>query len=321
MEWLQKRVDEHLPVGPDSLALVRLGERCNHACPMCTNSGHLAGRVPDAPELLGRIDFVAERGVPRVVLTGGEPTIHPAFFDVVERVVAHGMRWDVNTNGRAFGHAPFAKHAAREGLGRALVSLHSHSPEVHAMISGTSARAHAQTIAGIRHLRDEGVDVVVNLVLTVHSLPEVAQYLAFCSEELGAGVGIKIAFPSLYSQGREWAGIDVRYRQVKAALADLAGSIGLGLMLEGFPNCVDGDPQRPDMGRLGWGETHYLDDRTGDRLHSIAFIASRTRVYAPACKRCLAFACCPGVERPYAERHGLEELQVFPDPRRPWWSQ
>ena len=96
----------------------------------------------------------ARSGFRRAVVTGGEPTIHPGFWTVVERLAADGFTWDINTHGRSFAKDGFARRAAEQGLKRAIVSLHSHRPATSAAIFGTREDAHHETVAGIDRLVD-----------------------------------------------------------------------------------------------------------------------------------------------------------------------
>ena len=87
------------PVDDESISLYRLAEACNNDCPMCSNSGRPEAWFTKTEGLLERVAFLHGQGFRRVVLTGGEPTIHPGFWDVVAALGAHGMTWDVNTMG------------------------------------------------------------------------------------------------------------------------------------------------------------------------------------------------------------------------------
>ena len=90
------------------LALVEITDRCNLTCPICyADSGPGRGRH----RMLDAV--VHAEGEPDVVqISGGEPTVHPEFFRILdlarERPIRHLM---VNTNG-----VRIAKDAAREGV-------------------------------------------------------------------------------------------------------------------------------------------------------------------------------------------------------------
>jgi len=85
------------------LTVVEITDRCNLSCPTCyaMSSPHY-GRHRTVEEVERMLDIiVANEGEPDVVqISGGEPTIHPHFFDVLDiaksKPIKHLM---VNTNG------------------------------------------------------------------------------------------------------------------------------------------------------------------------------------------------------------------------------
>ncbi len=85
------------------LTLIELTDRCNLTCPTCySSSSPTHGRHKTLEEIKAMIDAVVQsEGEPDVVqLSGGEPTIHPNFFEVLDyckkQPIKHLM---VNTNG------------------------------------------------------------------------------------------------------------------------------------------------------------------------------------------------------------------------------
>jgi len=104
------------------LALIEINEHCNLTCPVCfadsspARSKHLSlstiERMVDA--------LVASEGEPDIVqLSGGEPTLHPQFFEVLDlvrsRPVRHVM---INTNGLRLAREPdFAARLAEQKRG------------------------------------------------------------------------------------------------------------------------------------------------------------------------------------------------------------
>lgn len=84
------------------VALVELTDGCNLSCPMCFASslpGHQHRSLEDIKRAIDRI--VEAEGQPEVVqLSGGEPTIHPNFIDVVHYAAKQPIDYlMVNTNG------------------------------------------------------------------------------------------------------------------------------------------------------------------------------------------------------------------------------
>ena len=100
------------------LTLIEITDRCNLTCPTCyaMSSPHY-GRHRSLEEIERMMDIiVANEGEPDVVqISGGEPTIHPEFFDVLDmakrKPIRHLM---VNTNGiRIANDDGFAEKLAR----------------------------------------------------------------------------------------------------------------------------------------------------------------------------------------------------------------
>jgi pyruvate-formate lyase-activating enzyme len=312
----RRRVAERAPITPSSVALFRLGEVCNHHCPMCSNSGRPEGHLIAQPELLRRVDWLHAQGLRRVVVTGGEPTIHPAFWQVAERLAWHEMAWDINTNGSRLADPGWAERAAALGLLRAIVSLHSHDPTRSAAISGIPLRGHAPILAAITELQRCGVQVMVNCVLTRPMLGDIAAFVRWCAAQWGSQIILKLVFPSTAGKGGGWAGIDLTYSEVRddlrAALA-VGEAIGLEVVVENVPPCITaadgaGSLDVRHVARSGFGETHYLEDLQGDKLFSIEHIEAWFNAYAPRCRGCRALRHCPGVAESYLRRHGSSEL-------------
>lgn len=311
----QKRVPEEAPVTARSAVLFRFGEQCNYRCPMCSNTGERALFFHDTEELLRRAAFLHALGFRRAVVTGGEATIHPGFWTVVERLFAYGMAWDTNTHGRTYATPGFAQRAVDTGLRRAIVSLHSHVPAASAAIFGTDEASHHGTVAGIERLLGVGVAVMVNCVITELNLPHLEDYLAWGRERFGPRTVFKFVFPSTIGKGGRWPGIaTLRYRAVRDTVARLrarAAGLGTRLFFESFPACVLADPAARNLGRSAFGESHYLDDASGDRVYAMRHIEATLSAFGEACRGCAAVRHCPGVALAYARRHGVDELEPF----------
>ena len=68
------------------------------------------------------------------------------------------------------------------------------------------------------------------------------------------------------------------------------------------------DPDNRNIRRSGFGETHYLDDISGDRVYPIDHIEAALSAYPESCQRCRAIKTCPGVSEGYLMRHGAGEF-------------
>ncbi len=100
--------------------LIEITQRCNLACPTC-----YADSSPDRAEYLSLADFAAlldgllakGKGDADIIqLSGGEPTIHPEFFAILDHVLERGIRQVyINTNGIRLADQSFARTLADRG--------------------------------------------------------------------------------------------------------------------------------------------------------------------------------------------------------------
>jgi len=311
----KKRVPEREPLSERSTSLFRFGEQCNYRCPMCSNTGDPSLFFHSTEELLRRAALLRGLGFRRAMVTGGEATIHPGFWPVVEHLAELGMEWDLNTHGRSFAALGFAERAVATGLKRAIVSLHSFEPATSAAIFGVNERAHADTVAGVGNLVAAGVEVMLNCVLNRLNLSQLESYLREGGERFGTGVSFKFVFPTTIGKGGQWEGIaSLRYGDVREEVRSarsLAAALGARVAFESFPNCVLGDAGAVNVGRSGFGESHYLDDATGDRVYAMRHIEAELSAFGEACRGCTALSNCPGVARTYVKRFGVGEFVPF----------
>lgn len=312
---MRKRRRSKAPVTSRSMALFRLGEACNNRCPMCSNSGRPEAFFIQEEELLRRVERLDAWGFRRVILTGGEPTIHPAFFKVAEALRDRAIAFDINTHGRTFAKPDFASRCVGLGLERAIVSLHSHREGPSRVMSGFSAKAHADTLSGIDALLDAGVTVSLNLVMSTQNIDHLPEFVSYCAERFGTETPVKLCFPYTGGKGGDWKDIQLRYSDVQTSLREAIArgrELGVSVLTESVPNCVHGDPDAKDTSRSGFGETHYLEDVHGREVFPIRYIEAQLKVWPERCKSCAALSRCPGVQAAYAETYGVDELTPLP---------
>src|SRR5262249_34279129 len=118
---------------------VRLVTACNSRCVFCLDTDTPRGvYLPDDDvrrEIQrGRDELRADK----IILSGGEASIHPKFIDFVRYAKEIGYnRVQTVTNGVMFSKRPFYKSAVAAGLGEITFSLHGHTPELHDRLTGT----------------------------------------------------------------------------------------------------------------------------------------------------------------------------------------
>jgi len=104
------------------VTLIEICDHCNLECPVCyASSGPARQRFQPLERIESMLDaIVASEGEPDVVqISGGEPTLHPRFFEVLDAARARPIRHlMLNTNGlRIAADAAFAERLARYAPG------------------------------------------------------------------------------------------------------------------------------------------------------------------------------------------------------------
>ncbi|MEW6202883.1 MAG: radical SAM protein [bacterium] len=148
--------------------IINVTYKCSNQCVFCA-VGDRAKENMDTEKIIGFLDEARERGVILIDFDGGEPTIHPDIFDIIEYANYLGFeRITITTNGRRLADRNFAARIVLSGITDLLISLHGHTPGIHEVLT-REAGSFAETTQGIRNavrLCPPRIDLAVNTTLT-----------------------------------------------------------------------------------------------------------------------------------------------------------
>ncbi|MCB9574418.1 MAG: radical SAM protein [Kofleriaceae bacterium] len=146
---------------------VRLTYDCNDRCIFCLDSRAHDGEMRDPEDVKRQILDGRRKGATRLILSGGEPTIHPRFVDFVRLGRLAGYpRIQTVTNGRLFAYKDFLTRAVDAGLGEITFSIHGPNAKIHDALVGVPG-AFEQEVAGLDHALADG-RVIVNIDVCVN---------------------------------------------------------------------------------------------------------------------------------------------------------
>lgn len=154
---------------------------CNNRCSHCYNDP-IRYPMPSMPQVMwiDVIDKLHEIGVPHLIFTGGEATLHPDLPQLIHYAETLGFITGLNTNGRRLSHAPYMDQIAMAGLNHVQITLASHRAQSHDQVMG--ANAFAQTVRGIGNAIDSGIHVITNTTLTRRNCHDVTDILDFLQD-------------------------------------------------------------------------------------------------------------------------------------------
>ena len=163
----------------------QITNECNLACLHCieeSGPGKAFRDELDRDQVFGVIDQLMDHEVPYLSFSGGEPMLHPHFFEMVERVTSKGSQLKIETNGHYL--TPDNCRRLKDlGVKAVQVSLDGAS-------SATFGRMRVRgefdkTIDGVRNLAQAGVPIEINFSPASFNVHEAGRIVDL-AYELGA---------------------------------------------------------------------------------------------------------------------------------------
>ncbi len=155
---------------------IRLTSMCNNLCTFCLDTLAHNGTITSDEEVKKRIIDGRRKGATRLILSGGEPTIHPSYVKFIKLGRLAGYRRvQTVTNGRMFSYPEFLNRCLDAGLQEITFSIHGHNAKVHDALVGVPG-AFEEEVKGLEMALADGrpiinIDVCLNKG-NIKKLPE-----------------------------------------------------------------------------------------------------------------------------------------------------
>lgn len=244
-------------------AMLELTYRCNLDCWFCYNDRASVKRALNGQQWIDVLEQSARMGVLHLALTGGEPTLHPEFFDILEAARRLGFVIRIKTNGHTLGRR-MAKRIKQVGDPFSIdISIHGADAETHetqTQVPGSFNRL----LRNVATARQEGLRIKLACALTKWN-EESYEAIFEIAKNLDAGIRFN---PDL--SPRDDGGTDpfelkmsaTAYRGYKAWLARHSGEVEEG----------DDDLGAPEQ-TCGAGGNGFTIDPAGNVLACIQWRA------------------------------------------------
>jgi len=149
---------------PVCVLLIEITRACNLRCPTCyaDAQGHDFEPLEAVQKRLDRFFRDEQKRIDILMISGGEPTIHPQFAEILDLALSYPVeRILVNTNGLRIAQNDVALDAVAERRRRAelYLSLSSFEPDVHERLYGRDLRA--EKISAVERAKAAGIFVTV----------------------------------------------------------------------------------------------------------------------------------------------------------------
>lgn len=225
----------------------------------------------------------------KIDLFGGEPTLYPQFFDILEDIYQMGCNGSVSSNGRRFADIDFTKTAAEISKGDLFVrtTLHGHDETIHDNVTGVKGSFH-ELVQGIANIVDAGMPSLVNVVITGENLPYLDTMAGMVVDwhvgaiKFGIMINSEDSIHTVPALSEIQPGLD---RALRAARRQ-----GIDVAVEKAPLCLLQD----------W--IHEFSSEREISPWSRSFDDKK-------CGSCIAHPWCDGLDPVYARHVGTDELQ------------
>ena len=178
---------------------------CNMDCKMCYVRMSRSAQEAIAP-LKGAAQWLAlaqeakDAGMLYLLITGGEPFLHPQFQEILEGLHKMGFLITINSNGTMIDESVIAWLKNCPPV-RINISLYGASNETYANLCG-NPMGFTQTVNAIRLLQQAGISVKLNCSLTPHNAKDLPEMAAFSKQN---NLILQVAtymFPPVRKDGR-----------------------------------------------------------------------------------------------------------------------
>jgi MoaA/NifB/PqqE/SkfB family radical SAM enzyme len=162
-----------------NLGYIQVVRHCNHFCGFCSNP--TTPYVHTFETMKELVDDFVERGYYGIILTGGEPTLHPELPKICAYARDVGLHVRMISNGHRLADPKFAQQMGEAGLQIVHISIYSIRPEVEEVLRGmpnTLTRA----LKALDNCHDNGIDININSVINKQNADHLDENIAYYIE-------------------------------------------------------------------------------------------------------------------------------------------
>ena len=173
---------------------------CNNNCIFCFSKNNIKIGNLRLNKIEKILDDGLSEGCSGLIISGGEPTIHPKFIELISLAKKKGYKHvRVITNGRMFSYSSFLRRAKQAGLDEIAFSIHGHNAKLHDYITGTKG-SYNQVIRAVKLAHKLKIPMKINVVVNKKNIKYLKDIVLTFSE-----LGIKtIGLLQIVPFGEAW---------------------------------------------------------------------------------------------------------------------
>lgn len=284
-----------------------IGYECNHQCLCCplTTYDRLHRRL-SLGEIKERVALIARKGEqPHIVLSGGEPMLHPEFIKILEFMVEEGFRITVLSNATCCRNIEFVKMIKKvipESGFDIVTAIHSSTPAIHDRLTGVEGSL-LETLEGVDHLVEEEIPVTIKYIFNQVSLPTLEETFKYLEEHYPPQVGFQ--FCTMDYSGRAWKNVQelfVTMEKIKEPVEHMLDYLETRMVKKRnisfieTPFCLTDPYYWKYFNNASNGLDVYIAPNTDERQADYE-VCSECGPYYEPCEKCMVRKWCAGTWR------------------------
>ena len=277
--------------------------KCNNRCLICTNPTDFFSESNFSyyyqKNFLERLKKINPKSLKEISLTGGEPTLHPDFFGILDYIRNYFPKTHITllTNGRSFYYRNFTKKLWRYKNISVEVSLFGNNPATHDLITRTKG-SFKQTVSGLENLlflRNslKKQEVGVRIVICRSNLSAISKIIKFLKNNFITLNRVILIFMEYEGQAIvNRKKVAINYQDVAPVLKQIKKEISLfpEFRLYHFPLCMIDSYFWPYVWRT---------------------LPDYETVFLPECERCQLKKYCLGFHKGYLKHQKEPRIKPF----------
>ncbi|MCK4539537.1 radical SAM protein [Candidatus Parcubacteria bacterium] len=296
--------------------LIRLGMECNQQCVFCniTRRENEEWQTLSTDQAKHAIDGFSKNLDIELSFSGGEPTIRNDLPELISHAKKMGVkRTQIQTNAIVIDDV-YAKKLKLSGLDSAFVAFHSHIPEIQDELTKLKG-SFRKTIRGIQALHNNGIEVVVNIVVNKKNFKYFKDYVIFVADTFNFIRCISVAI--MQPHGRAANNLKEllpRYSDVARHFEDgtkIAKKRGIYIDNHycSLPLCFL--PEEIICSSLEYKENELLRKSPGSEIPERIRKIYSSKVHGVPCQNCILKNFCNGIWREYINLYGWNDIKPY----------
>ena len=293
--------------------------KCNNNCIFCSEADRLDKFVAyplSFEEIENKLIAKRKQGFKYVHFTGGEPTENNDILNILKTAEDLGYKVSLGTNGNNLADLNFLKKIILY-IDEICLSFHGHNEQLFALSSNNqeSFSNLKKILANINILKNEKIDVFINIVLTRNNFKKLKEIIKFLLQHKFIK---QIIISNFAPEGRGLKNFERLVIKFTELRKEIPGILNLFNNSEtivnffGLPLCVLGEENYIYSNDLNWDSklTIERDLKVGQPYlkEIISDLPDRNKIKLKKCQECKFNGICSGVWQKYIEVFGDQEI-------------